>query len=113
MPPYLNVCGQGGQKSKFWAKNIVFCPKMDIFSGPKIFKSGSAVPPHRVLSNEVSHDHSSMYMVRLTKNRAKGGQKGPKRGQKGPKRGQQGAKKFLPSLNTIKNALKCRKKRKK
>ena len=29
---------------------------MDIFSGPKIFKSGSAVSPHRVLSNEVSHD---------------------------------------------------------
>ena len=56
MPPYLNVCGQGGQKSKFWAKNLVFFPKMDIFSGLKIFKSGSAVSPHRVLSNEVSHD---------------------------------------------------------
>ena len=56
MHPYLNVCGQGDQKSKFWAKNIMFWPKIDIFSGPRIFKSGSAVRPHRGLSNEVSHD---------------------------------------------------------
>lgn len=94
MPPYLNVCGQGKQRAKFWAKNIVFCPKMDIFSGPKIFKSGSAVPPYRVLSNEVSHDHSSMYMVRLTKHRAKGGQNGPKKGQNGQKRAKRGSNLF-------------------
>ena len=56
MPPYLNVCGQGEQKSKFWFKNIMFWPKMVIFSGPKIFKSGSADRPNRVLSNEVSYD---------------------------------------------------------
>ena len=79
---------------------------MYIFSGPKIFKSGSAVPLHRVLSNEASHDHSSMYIVSLTENSAKGGQKGPKTGQ-------EGAKKFLLSLKTIRNALKGQKKRKK
>ena len=39
-----------------FAKNIMFWPKMVIFSGPKIFKSGSAVRPHRGLSSEVSHD---------------------------------------------------------
>ena len=43
-------------ESKFWSKNIMIWPKMVIFSGPKIFKSGSAVRPHRVLSNEVSYD---------------------------------------------------------
>ena len=84
MPPSLNVCGQGEQKSEFRGKNIVLCPKMDIFSGPKILKSGSAVLPHRVFSNEISHDHSSMYMVRLTKHRA---QRGPKGAKKGPKEG--------------------------
>ena len=56
MPPYLNVCGQGEQKSKFWAKNIMFWPKMVIFIGHKVFKSGSADRSHRVLSNEVSYD---------------------------------------------------------
>ena len=37
-----------GQKHHVW-------PKIAIFSGPKSFKSGSAVRPHRDLSNEVSY----------------------------------------------------------
>ena len=56
MPPYLKVCGQGEQKSKFWAKNIMLWPKMAIFRGSKIFKKNSSDRPHRVLSNEVSYD---------------------------------------------------------
>ena len=55
MPLYLNVYGQAQQKSKFWAKNIMFWPKMAIFSGPKIFKSGSADRAHRVFHFEVSY----------------------------------------------------------
>ena len=47
MPPYLNVYGQAQQKSKFWAQNIMFWPKIAIFNGPEIFKSVSAVWPHR------------------------------------------------------------------
>ena len=54
--PYLNVCGQGEQKSNFWAKNIMLWPKMAIFRGSKIFKKNSSDRPHRVLSNEVSYD---------------------------------------------------------
>ena len=34
----------------------MFWPKMVIFNGPKIFKSGSAIQPHQELSNEVSYD---------------------------------------------------------
>ena len=55
MPPYLNVCGQAQQKSEFWAKNIMFWPKMAIFSGPKIFKSVLADRAHRVCYFEVSY----------------------------------------------------------
>ena len=54
-PLSLNVYGQAQQKSKFWAKNIMFWPKMAIFIGPKIFKSGSADRPHRVDHFEVSY----------------------------------------------------------
>ena len=55
MPPYLSVYGQAQQKSKFWAKNIMSWPKMAIFIGPKIFKSGSAERAHRVCHFEVSY----------------------------------------------------------
>ena len=74
MPLYLNVYGQAQQKSKFWAKNIMFWPKIAIFNGPKIFKSGSAVRPHRELSNEVSYDPipQTVWMgARIAQNRAK------------------------------------------
>ena len=87
----------------------MFWPQIAIFSGPKIFKSGSAVRPRRDLSNEVSHDHSSMYMVRLTKHRAKGA----KSCQKGAKKRPKGANFVLFSLTTMRNGLKCKKKRKK
>ena len=40
MPPYLNICGDGEQKSEFWAKNM-FRPKMSIFIGLKIADSGA------------------------------------------------------------------------
>ena len=96
----------------FGPKTSCFFYKMDIFSGPKIFQSGSAVSLHRVLSNEVSHNHSSMYMVRLTKHRAKGGKKakkGPKGAEKGPKWGQTRAQFCFCSLNTMSNGLKCKK----
>ena len=43
---------------------------------------------------------SSMYMVRLTKNRAKGGQRGAK---KGPR----GGKNIFAFIKDDKNALKC------
>ena len=55
MPLYLNVYGQAQQKPKFWPKNIMFWPKIAIFSGPKIYKSGSADRAHRVFHFEVSY----------------------------------------------------------
>ena len=66
----------------------MFWRKIDIFSGPKIFKSVSAVRPHRVLSNEVSHDHSSMYMAQCKWSGL------PNIGRKGAKMGQRRAKGF-------------------
>ena len=46
MPPYLNVCGQDEQKSKFWAKNIVFCPKIVFLVAQKFLK---VVRPFRLI----------------------------------------------------------------
>ena len=47
--------GPWGPKIAIFAKNIKFWPKMAIFSGPKIFKSGSADRAHRVFYFEVSY----------------------------------------------------------
>ena len=101
MPLYLNVYGQAQQKSKFWAKNIMFWPKMAIFIGPKIFKSGSADRAHRVCHFEVSYAPLAQCIWPGLPNIV---QKGAKRGHKVVKGGQF----FLFSLNTMRNGVKCK-----